>query len=129
MDEAQATAIARKLISLLVNADYQGFLDAIDCSGNKRKSWINSVSELTSLIESHGCDLENPGPPVLVTDPESAEGEPWSKGPFSAQTFPDGITRVHCELAINGEWTDYHIYFDFIPPYDVRPVVSFVGIP
>ena len=129
MDETQATVIAKKLIYLLVNADYQGFLDAIDFSGKKRKSWINSLSELTSLIESHGCDLEHPGPPILVTDPESAEGEPWPKAPFNTQTSRDRMIRVHCELAINGEWTDFHMYFDFIPPYDVKPVVSFVGIP
>lgn len=129
MDEAEATATAKKLIDLLIDADYQGFIDAIDFSGGKQKSWIISLDELMSRIESHGCELEHPGPPVLVTDPESAAGEPWPKGPFNTQTFPDGVIRVHCELAINGEWTDYHIYFDFIPPYDVRPVVSFMGIP
>lgn len=128
-NEASAIETARKLIDLLVNDDYSGFMAAVDVTGHNKKPWVYDANELREKIDNHGCDLEFPDPRISVTSALDAEGDPWPKGPYRVTTFSDGVVRVHCQLPLNGEWTDLHIHFDFFQGCGDRPVVAFIGIP
>ena len=118
-----------KLIGLLALRDYLQFIKLIDIKKFGKSIWIEDENSIIEWIENNGCDIPlSENGLITVTHPDHADGEQWDGGWLKIENSHDGSRRAKVEIALNGEWTDFHIYFNFTS-IGSKPVVSFIGIP